>query len=139
MTQRQQLVAVVAEHLEILGQAGLADRGEVGVAGTDAGDRQRIGGVGLARSAQPTPFPDRQRARHLPHVYPVVSQEAGQGGAEVGATLDPDPADRAVAVQPARQVAVTGWGVGEAGRGQAAAGLVDQAGRQGVLVAVDAA
>jgi len=27
MAQRQQFVAVVAEHLEILGQAGLADRG----------------------------------------------------------------------------------------------------------------
>jgi hypothetical protein len=67
----------------------------------------------------------------------LVSQEAGQAGTEVGATLDPDPADRAVAVQPGRQLAVTGWGVGEAGRGQAAAGLVDQAGRQGVLVAVD--
>jgi hypothetical protein len=47
MAQRQQFVAVVAEHLEILGQAGLADRGEVGVTGTAAGDRQRIGRVGL--------------------------------------------------------------------------------------------
>jgi hypothetical protein len=68
----------------------------------------------------------------------LVSQEAGQGGAEVSATLDPDPGDGGVLVEPGGKLPVANRGVGEAGRGQAAAGLVDQAG-QGVLVAIDAA
>jgi hypothetical protein len=139
MAQREQLVAVVAEHLEVLGQAGLADRGEIGVAGTDAGDRQRVGGVGLARSAQPTPFADRQRARDLAHIDAGVGKEAGQGGAEVGATLDTNPGDGGVLVEPGGELPVADRGVGEAGGGLAAASGVDQAGRQGVFVAVDPA
>jgi hypothetical protein len=44
-----------------------------------------------------------------------------------------------VLVEPDRELPVTDRGVGEAGHGQMTAGLVDQAGRQGVLVAVDPA
>jgi hypothetical protein len=96
MTQRQRLVAVVAEHLEILGQAGLADRGEVGVAGTDAGDGQRIGGSDLPGR--------RGRRRSRTVSAPGTSRTSTPWSARKRARrrrgwrhLDPDPADRAVA------------------------------------------
>jgi hypothetical protein len=104
-----------------------------------AGDGQGVGGIGLAGAAQPSAFPDRQRTRHLAHVNTLVVQKARQGGTEVGAAFHSHPGDRPVLGEPASESAVAGWGVGEAGRGQAAAGLVDQAGRQGVLMAVDPA
>jgi hypothetical protein len=52
----------------------------------------------------------------------LVSQEAGQGGAEVGATLDPNPSDGGVLVEPGSELPVTDRGVGDAGRGQMTAG-----------------
>lgn len=75
----QQLVAVVAEDFEVGGRAGLAGWREVAVAGSDAGDGQGVGGVGLARAAQPPALPDRQRTGHLAHLNTLVVQEAGQG------------------------------------------------------------
>jgi hypothetical protein len=47
-----ELVAVVAEHLEVLGLPGVAGGWQVVLARGDAGDRQGVGGVGLARPAQ---------------------------------------------------------------------------------------
>ena len=108
------------------------------LAGGDAGDGQSVGWVGLAGAAEPAAFPDRQRTRHLAHVQAGISEQAGHTGAEVGGALDADAANGAVLLQPGGQLPVAGWGVGEHCRVKAAAGLVDQADRQGVFVAVDA-
>jgi len=67
------LVAVVAEHLEVLGLPGVAGGWQVVLTRGAAGDRQSVGGVGRARPAQPPTFRDRQGPGHLADVQAVVA------------------------------------------------------------------
>jgi hypothetical protein len=132
-----ELVTVVAVHLEVLGLAGVAGGWQVVLARGDAGDRQGVGRVGVARPAQPPAFADGQRAGHLANLKALVAQEPCQPGAEVGRALDPGPRRLPASTDPAQQVTVPVRGIAEGGGRELGAGLVDQASRQGVLVTVD--
>jgi len=127
---RDELVAVVAAHLEVLGLPGVAGGWQVVLSSGDARDRQGVGGVGLARPAQPPAFAQRQRAGNLANIKALVTQEPCQPGAEVGRALDPGPGRLPTAIDPAQQVTVPVGGVGEGGGCELGPGLVDQAGRQ---------
>jgi len=92
----EELVAVVAEHLEVLGLPGVAGGWQVVLTRGDAGDRQSVGGGGW-----PRPRPWLGSAARFDRPRPA-GHHARQGG-------------------------------GEGGGRELGAGLVDQAGRQGVL------
>jgi hypothetical protein len=108
-----ELVAVVAEHLEVLGPPGVAGGWQVVLARGDAGDRQGVGGVGLARPAQPPAFAHRQCAGHLAEVQALVVQEPCQPGAEVGRALDPGSGQLPASTDPGQQVTVPVRGIGK--------------------------
>jgi hypothetical protein len=77
----QQLLAVVDQQPQVLGQVLAPDRWQVVLASRHPGDGQRIGGIGLAALAQPPAFPHRQRRRHLDHHQPGLDQMDGHGPA----------------------------------------------------------
>jgi hypothetical protein len=86
-----QLLAVVDQQSQVLGQVLAADRWQVVLAGRDPGDGQRIGGIGLAALSQPPAFPHRQRGRHLDHHQPGLHQVDGHGPAVAAGAFDADP------------------------------------------------
>jgi hypothetical protein len=78
-----QLLAGIDQDFQVLVLALPAGRWQVGVAGGDPGDGQGVGGVGLARTAQPGPLATGQLRWDLPDVDVVLAQQPADPGPEV--------------------------------------------------------
>ena len=97
-----EFLAGVDQDLQIFVGSLTACRRQVGVTGRDPGNCQRVGRVGLARSAQPGPLPAGHLGRDLADISMMLPQEAAEPSAEVGRALDADPARSSAAAAPGR-------------------------------------
>ena len=132
-----EVLAGLHQELQLEAPVEQADRRQVRLAQGHPGDGQSIGGVALARSSRADPLAPRELWGHLAHASAGGHQEARRGCAKAGRALDADDQLGGTAIDPGQQSAMTGRRVGEGAFGLRSPALVDQAGRQAVLVGVD--
>jgi hypothetical protein len=134
----QELLAVVAEQLQIARRRVGPDRRQPLLAGGHACDRERVPGVALAAAAHPLPLTIGQRAAHVDDRLAFAEQEASDAAPDPAGALHPEaPRARSLLDHPGVQRPVCAWLVRELPCRQLTAELVDETDRQRVLVRVD--